>query len=313
MRSHPKAGFTLVELLVVIAIIGILVALLLPAIQAAREAARRTECTSNLKQQVLALHNYHDTYQVFPAGNITPGNCCGTLSRVNWAISILPFVEQQALYDRYDMNLANEDQPIDASGFCVVQQRVAPYECPSDIYVKKRENPGSGAKVNKAYQHSSYRGVTGIGRNAGYFDANQWSGKIPENEKGLLHTVGTHNLQPENMASVLDGTANTLAIGEYMTMTATNRGTFWGYSYTSYVLSSIGPESRLYLPDYNACAAIAGTDGSNACKRAFASFHPGGINFALADGTVRLIPTTTDMTVLAALATIANSEAITMP
>jgi prepilin-type N-terminal cleavage/methylation domain-containing protein len=313
MRSRRNLAFTLVELLVVIAIIGILVALLLPAIQAAREAARRTQCTSNLKQIGLALHNYHDTYRVFPAGNITPGNCCGTLSKANWAIAILPFVEQQALYERYDHDLWNEDQPIDASGFCVVQQRIPAYECPSDINRGKLARPESGPQVNKDYRMSSYRGVTGIGRNDGYFDNNQWHGVMQESEKGLLHTIGTHNLRNENMASVTDGTANTLAVGEYMTLTTMRRGTFWGYSYTSYSLSSIGPESRLYLPNYDVCGSIPGTGGQNACKRGFASFHPAGINFVMADGAVRMMATTTDTAVLMALATIARGESVSLP
>ncbi len=313
MNSARRTGFTLVELLVVIAIIGILVALLLPAIQSAREAARRSECTSNLKQIGLALHNYHDTYGVFPAGNITPGNCCGTLSKVNWAISILPYVEQSSLYESYDMDLWNEDQPIDSTGFCVVQQRVPAYECPSDINRLKMERPESGPRVNKDYQHSSYRGVTGIGDNAGYFDCHQWSGRIPEKYKGVLHTVGSAGLKNENMASILDGTANTFLVGEYQTKTHTRRGTFWAYSYTSYVLSSIGLESRLYLPDYDLCVSIPGTDGSNACKRAFASMHPAGINFVMGDAAVRIIPISTDTQVMAAMATIMGEEAVSLP
>jgi len=91
---RKRHGFTLVELLVVIAIIGILIALLLPAVQAAREAARRSQCTNNLKQIALAVHNYHDTYKVFPIGNWT--TAYGT-----WLVSLLPFIEQQALADRY--------------------------------------------------------------------------------------------------------------------------------------------------------------------------------------------------------------------
>src|SRR6476659_4602072 len=93
--SSSKKAFTLVELLVVIAIIGVLVALLLPAVQAARESARRTQCTNNLKQVALALHNYGDTYKsAFPVGEYS---CCwGT-----WLVALLPYIEQQSLYDQY--------------------------------------------------------------------------------------------------------------------------------------------------------------------------------------------------------------------
>jgi prepilin-type processing-associated H-X9-DG protein len=140
--------------------------------------------------------------------------------------------------------------------------------------------------------------VTGIGRNDGYFDCHQWSGIMAEREKGILHTVGSAGLSYENMGSVLDGTSNTLAVGEYMTRTTSNRGTFWAYAYTSYSLSSIQYESRLYMTDYNLCGQpqMGGTPpGHNPCKRAFASFHPGGINFALVDGSTRFISSSVDL------------------
>src|SRR3989304_5587049 len=103
-----RLAFTLVELLVVIAIIGVLVALLLPAVQAAREAARRMQCGNNLKQIGLAMHNYADANKKFAPGNITDGDCCGTLSHITWPISILPYVEQSALSERYNYSLRNE-------------------------------------------------------------------------------------------------------------------------------------------------------------------------------------------------------------
>ena len=99
--AHP--GFTLVELLVVIAIIGILVALLLPAIQAAREAARRTQCGNNLKQMGIALHDYHDTYRAFPAGCRSHATGRRWIWGHSWTVAILPFAEQRALFDQLDM------------------------------------------------------------------------------------------------------------------------------------------------------------------------------------------------------------------
>ena len=99
-RSHNRPGFTLVELLVVIAIIGILIALLLPAVQAARESARRSRCINNLKQLGIAVQNFHDAHQFLPVSNRPLG--LTTAPRIGWAINVLPFLEQQTLYSQYD-------------------------------------------------------------------------------------------------------------------------------------------------------------------------------------------------------------------
>lgn len=135
-----RRGFTLVELLVVIAIIGVLVALLLPAVQAARESARRTQCGNNLKQLGLAVHNYHDSFNYFPPGGVSYGACCATPTYQTWSLAILPHMEQKPLYDRYDFNLPNED-PVNHA---VVQTFLKSQICPSDLETRKLEMPESG-------------------------------------------------------------------------------------------------------------------------------------------------------------------------
>jgi prepilin-type processing-associated H-X9-DG protein len=136
---------------------------------------------------------------------------------------------------------------------------------------------------------------------------------LQQNWKGVLHTVGTGNLRSETMASIIDGTANTLAVGEYTTKTHSNRSTFWAYTYTSYNASNAVPEARTLIPDYDKCVLINGAGGSNACKRSWGSFHPGGMQFALCDGSARFLASNINMPVWVALATIAGDEPFQLP
>ncbi|MFH1920921.1 MAG: DUF1559 domain-containing protein, partial [Planctomycetota bacterium] len=181
MNSRSRSGFTLVEVLVVIAIIGILIALLLPAVQAAREAARRSQCANNLKQFGLAAHNYHDTFKVFPPALLNSGRMCnaatnpswgvgpGTLNTTGWTM-LLPFYEQQAIYDQWDFNLPSSVSVSNAS-WCsnilppvgtsdknapLVGTRLSVHECPSnDDSGERRELLNSGFyDIRNAYRSS---------------------------------------------------------------------------------------------------------------------------------------------------------------
>src|SRR6478672_3439320 len=145
-KNGPRPGFTLIELLVVIAIIGVLIALLLPAVQAAREAARRMQCTNNLKQIGLALHNYHDVHGRFPLGSILVNTPNGAY-RQPFLAALLPFLEQRNLYASFNYNLSfqvDENQTTRASVVNV-------FNCPSDTPRVFTNNTDTVSDVKGSY------------------------------------------------------------------------------------------------------------------------------------------------------------------
>lgn len=340
-----RRGFTLVELLVVIAIIGVLVALLLPAVQAARDAARRMSCQNNLKQLAIALHNHHDIKLTFPPGGMNTGQN-GTRCYTNWAIESLPYMEEQNLYQQYRQDRFNED-PLNAPVF---QARMVKHECPSDPLKGQLELPASGPHQGQQFRHGTYRAVSGRANMAvGHgvwdtFEPQLWpNGQLDKRDRGVLHgtadayngipaqsALGQQNQSvaqmggPEQFKNIQDGTSNTLLIGELTFVdkrpfAGSNRATFWAYTYASYNASSITAESRHLnsrygqttptpLPNGTGCAGTPGLYGDQLCKRAFGSTHPGGINFVHADGSLRFVSYNVDMNALQAMATIDAGE-----
>ena len=158
LNRRLRRGFTLVELLVVIAIIGILVALLLPAVQSAREAARRTQCVNNLKQLGLAAHNFHDTQGALPPNRLA--NNSADLTKwnwVTWGVILLPYIEQQNYYDQWDVTI-----PYENHAEAVTKRAVATYYCPS------RRQPGIDFSNDKpAGGLTDYAACAGQGPNDG--------------------------------------------------------------------------------------------------------------------------------------------------
>jgi prepilin-type N-terminal cleavage/methylation domain-containing protein/prepilin-type processing-associated H-X9-DG protein len=342
--KRRRSGFTLIELLVVIAIIAVLIGLLLPAVQKVRDAANRMSCQNNLKQLALAVHNYHDTNAKFPPGNVYRANAQGRFDYYEtWTISILPYIEQDNLYKLYNPNIPNAISDAQNRAMATLRQTfVKTYTCPSDgsgAFTPAFPASGPSSQTGLGiplFMPSTYRAVAGTsfggrsGRDDTGGDANWddpgngqvqylmgfrpgWRGVmygIQIGARGSVPAVGT----AESIASITDGTSNTLMIGEYATRTQPRRRSYWAYAYTSYNLSGITiGQSRTLIPDFDLCTRTPPTtNGSNQCKRAWGSFHGGGVlNFALADGSVRSISPNVDMlAVLPALGSIAGGEVI---
>jgi hypothetical protein len=278
------------------------------------------QCGNSLKQVGIAIHNYADVHKVFPPGNITMGGCCSVPSHTVWSVSILPFIEQVALNSRYDPRLPLEDP----SHAFLRTQKLPIYNCPSDIQAGQLLVPDSGPHNNQRWMTSSYRGMGGVGWGfrGEYIYRRQWdssdilNSNCPRNLKGVFHWIGevnnrTNEYNCEKFATILDGSSNTLMVGEYTTRTRPRRTTFWAFSYTSFALSCATPESRTLVADYDLCARQG---DSNPCKRAFGAFHAGGvIQFLKCDGSVSPISPTINTTTYANLSTIAGGETVTLP
>jgi prepilin-type N-terminal cleavage/methylation domain-containing protein len=323
-QSRKRRAFTLVELLVVIAIIGILVALLLPAIQAAREAARRSSCSNNAKQIGVALHNYHDTYGAFPAGSwifntagVGSTSCTsGAGRRAPWTVSILPFIEQQTLYERCDLTAefvsSNAESPTSGPNREVWRETVATYQCPS---FTARSNPNN---------HSNYYGVMGGGPHGlGYCQSSNSGRRFYRN--GILFQNSETRL-----GDVEDGTANTFLVGEqrYQLLDGGRTDSHWlgwastirggGSSVTGVLAAAQLPINVFdgHGDKYDTTFATSGTpppQGQGLHQRSFGSYHPGGCHFVIADASVRFIAETIDLNLYYYLAIRDDKQGITPP
>ena len=282
MRNQKSTGFTLVELLVVITIIGILIALLLPAVQAAREAARRMQCANNFKQVGLAMHNYHAVKGCFPPGMFNGGGIYG------WGVFVLPYMELDGLYQMYDFNSGYWTGTPTSGNRRVTGMSIPAYLCPSD--------PQGADQVGYSSDPSYLAGRTDM---AGVSDSVDWSIgsagiSTPEKFPAVDGVLGAD--VPCTIADIKDGTSNTLMIGE---VTGEGVGTQQGHFWTSYDLLDTAN-------GVNGADTVPGGSYPPINGRyltGFASFHPGGCNFALADGSVSFISQNVAQAVLAALTT----------
>jgi prepilin-type N-terminal cleavage/methylation domain-containing protein len=320
-KGAASNGFTLVELLVVVAIIGMLVALLLPALQTAREAARRASCANNFRQIGSAIYLYHDAHNAFPPGGVSEGPFDKRQRNfTTWTIQILPFMEQTSVYEQYSQPQLNESR----ANRQVRERFLSVYSCPSDINRKTLQMPDSGPGFDNRslYMPGSYRGVGGRSDGRTFWDSTfnaRKDGtvirKLPNQWRGVFHVVDG-KLSPETSATVSDGLSNTLMVGEYCMKPSKTikqkRRTLWAYTFGSYNRSDVIPQSRTLLSDYDRCAALGGAGGLEPCRRAWGSFHPGVVGFLLCDGSIRHVPLTVDMK-LPAAATVAGKEFAPIP
>ena len=314
-----RGAFTLVELLVVIAIIGILVALLLPAVQQAREAARRTQCQNNLKQIALAVRSYNAANEMFPPGSVhTAGNTQPENAYMNWAIASLPFLEQQNLFDQYDPSLYNthpDNRP-------VLRTQLAMMQCPSDPRKNRLLVPTQVPSVGpEGIATGSYKGNMGRRWTAtnGFFDypPHHNHAQRTQEKRGPFHMVGIGNLGQVTTGHIRDGLSNTLLVGEYHTtesqfLNATGTA-FWASTHSFHNEGCPQPESLHRIPDYDQCMTITGNQHWR-CDRNFASLHSGGsITFAYCDGHVGSISANIDGQLYQSLATIDGGEVVQAP
>lgn len=308
-RSPPTA-FTLVELLVVITIIGILIALLLPAVQAAREAARRMQCANNLKQIGLAMHNYGFVYNTLPPGEITSAIPWGQPQWPCVLHTLLPYTEQQSLGDLF--TTAQKTGIVPWSPACLASWPkeldgavVSFYLCPSDgLGGKTKHYPISGSEGIHLFA-TNYLGIF-----SGFTDDDtRIAGKNSSSFNQLQRAVFTIN-KSTRFADITDGTSHTLALAEYLTGTTELEWRGWPYTQRAgchflYVWRSpnspipdvlfadnrfcSGDGSANDLPDLNLPCEGTSDAGQTAASR---SRHPGGVNGVMADGSVHFFQET---------------------
>jgi prepilin-type N-terminal cleavage/methylation domain-containing protein/prepilin-type processing-associated H-X9-DG protein len=299
MRKDHRRGFTLIELLVVIAIIGLLVALLLPAVQAAREAARRGQCVNNLKQLGLALQTYESASRVFPSGYISGFDASGndTGPGWGWATLLLPQIEQKPLYDSINFNLAIEDNANATSRLT----RLAVHLCPSD------NEPVSWWAVTRDATGTPLQNVCQVA-------GGNYVGVYGTSDPGIDGDGIFYRDSNTSIANITDGTAQTLALGERARALGVAT---WVGSVTGTALFPLEDDGIGYPRVESAPGMILGHAGGNITPGSpqgevnqFYSRHPGGLNFGFADGHVLFLKTTMNYRTFRALATRAGGEVI---
>jgi prepilin-type N-terminal cleavage/methylation domain-containing protein/prepilin-type processing-associated H-X9-DG protein len=301
-------GFTLVELLVVITIIGILIALLLPAVQAAREAARNMQCSNNLKQLGLALQNYHAAIGSFPPGAIWIKSQKNQGTRINFLAQLFPYIEQDNVFREINWNATSGMGVIWwGNNSSVTGIRLPWLLCPSD----GAGGDFFGAAGSQQLARNNYFGV---------YNGRQLSDVLSSNQKVWAFFDG---MRATRIADITDGTSNTLAMTEGLTGSDPNdaRGFAWSdQACGAFVHTDLGPNSPLpdrCFPSTAWCQSVPQNDryrpwtqgdGATTDTCAARSMHPGGVNALFADGSCHIVNDTVSIASWQALATIAGGE-----
>jgi len=304
VRQHKRRtyrGFTLVELLVVIAIIGILIALLLPAVQAAREAARRSQCTNNLKQIGVALHNYHDSFKCLPTGalnKIVPSSGNPSSTGWGWNALIFPQLEQGALHDSLDVGTRTlYATASDSSVLPFMQDPISCLQCPSDTPTELGE----------------YRTINGQAFTVSNYLANNSSDNYVLDDQGQGATGSPATFcgglffrdRKISFRDIVDGLTNTFAVGErrwQLTARISDGSSqlVFGRSAMPFGVGNWNDDARradtlgagLYKLNLAGAVFSSANQAYGRFTRAWSSNHPGGANFLLADGSVHFITDT---------------------
>ncbi len=326
MRTCARGAFTLVELLVVIAIIGVLVALLLPAVQTARESARRISCGNNLHQIALAMHNFADTHGALPARKVSSASSAPT-----WAVSVLPYLEQSAGYALWDLSkdYSNQFNNGTEQSDAARQVRVSAYTCPtrrsgkqfSMMEAGQGGAAGTGGQIAERHRPGQVGDYAG---NVGTYGTVNANGQVQAvwftvDANGTLVRGGPGGASPllasqVRMAVITDGTSNTFLLGEkhvpQVGLYHVNYGDssiYNGY-WVPYSCRLAGLEDPLALGPQDTSTSIL---GDSQWARKFGSWHPGVCGFAFVDGSVRHVRNSIDATTLERLAQRADGLPVT--
>ena len=322
-----KSGFTLIELLVVIAIIAILIALLLPAGQQAREAARRSQCRNNLKQLGLALHNYHDNYLTFPPGWIGQNPTASLSLNYGWGTMILPYADQAPLYNvlstSFSLGYPTPTNPalttLNTAGIPAALRSIVPgFRCPSDVGGPLIDNASvrtvgtTDEPMASAFSRSNYPGVAGWIVDAAATANNGGRGlgwSNPATTATYRGSFGENSRR--NLRDFTDGTTNTVMVGERQSPVAIAATDFGHATWVGAINRTNQAGQATCLGDMQNAPNFGSVAGNNRPNSSgFGSMHVGGCHFLLGDGSVKFVSENIDLTLYRNLSTISDGVPI---